>query len=305
MAENTGTDWYNISKESMKAQLGVGEKYKQKSNLEAIVDPIQAQIAQLSTQAKAEEKRLKKARNTKATELKNFVKYMDDDSFRELGKESYAFAQEEVDDLRQQMFAAIDAKDPKLQQELMTKLNDIKSRHVNDAEAHKTLIESWEDDSADEAAMTEEDIDIMTQFMTNKTKKAVYTNDDPPKLMYQWNKLDKNNEQIPMRDNNGKQVFDENGEPMYETESYSAEDLQNRVLIKESENGMKYMDYVEQLKNDWNAEAFPSDSRVLEKVEEIIPAEKKALRSWLHSNPSDSDGLNVHEYLVDLMDNYF
>ena len=31
MAEETGTDWYNISKESMKAQLGVGEKYKQKT----------------------------------------------------------------------------------------------------------------------------------------------------------------------------------------------------------------------------------------------------------------------------------
>tara|TARA_R100001510_G_C7652498_1_gene210351 strand:- start:981 stop:2471 length:1491 start_codon:yes stop_codon:yes gene_type:complete len=308
MAEETGTDWYNISKESMKAQLGVGKKYgggEDYSTFGTITDVIGNKIEEMSLSYKAEEKRKDKLREAKAKEINNFAKFTLDENFSELGPESYSQAQEEVNNLRQQMFAAIDSDDVKSQQDLMRKLNELKSRHVSDAEAHKTIIESWKDDSADAKAMTEEDLRIMEQFMTNKSKKAIYTQDDPPKMQYQWNMMDENNEPIPELDNQGNQVFDENGDPVYKTETYSAEDLQDRILIKETENGSNYMEYKEALKLDAKNGSFPTDSAILEKVEGIIPADSKALRSWLYSNPSESDGLDVRAYLVDLMNKNF
>jgi hypothetical protein len=65
------------------------------------------------------------------------------------------------------------------------------------------------------------------------------------------------------------------------------------------------MEYKEALKLDAKNGSFPTDSAILEKVEGIIPADPKALRSWLYSNPSESDGLDVRAYLVDLMNKNF
>jgi len=308
MAEDSGVNWYNINKQSMKAQLGVGKEYgggEDHSTFGAITDAVGTHIEEMALNYKAEEKRKDKLRESKAKEINNFAKFMLEDNFGELGPESFSQAQNEVNDIRQQYFAAIDSEDTKLQGELMVKLNELKSRHVSDAEAHKTLIESWKDDSADAKAMTEEDLRVMEQFMTNKSKKAVYTQDDPPKMEYQWTMMDENNEPVPELDDQGNQVFDENGEPVYKTETHSAESLQDRILIKETENGSNYMEYKEALKLDAKNGKFPKDAAILEKVESIIPADPKALRSWLYSNPSESDGLDVRAYLVDLMNTNF
>ena len=213
-------------------------------------------------------------------------------TLKSLGPESFGRAQEEVEALRQEMFQAIDNKDQKKIAALNMKLSDIKAKHAGDAESLTTLVESWEDGTVSTDAMTKEEIRVMEQFATNKSKRVKYSEDNT--MMYEWDK--------PVIDEEtGEQAIDEFGDPVTEPEEFSMAQMQDMIITKETVNGVKVLDYGEEIKTMYKEGKPPSDSEIKSKIRDIIPQKPRELRDWLHGNPAEQDGLNVHGYLTDLM----
>ena len=289
----TGTNWFRLGKESMESELGksrVGEK--------TAFDHIQKALNQraniMAAETKAVEKEKKTARNDAAKKISQAFVDMGP-SLKNLGQSSYTQAQNEIEALRNEMFAAIDADDAKAQADIMVRLNEIKSRHSTDAENLTTLVDSWESESVSAEAMTEDNLRIMENFANNKTKKVVYEG-EPPVLRYEWD-----TEQPEIDPKTGEQKVDENGNPIFKKESYSHEDLQDMIITKETENGVKMLDYGQELKEAFQKDDAPDAATIKDKVGEIIPRDKNQIRDWLHGNPAEQPGLDVHSYLVDLM----
>ena len=281
MAEDKGQNFYRMGYSSMASELGSGGALK---GLDQVTEALRAKQKARETEIKAIQAEELKARKEGGQKVSNAFIEMGP-SLKKLGPESFGKAQEEVEALRQEMFMAIDAKDQKKIAELNMRLNEIKTRHSTDAENLTTLIESWEDETVSTDAMTKEDIKIMENFAVNPTKRVVYDENDVMK--YEW---DVETGEV-----------DKDGNPIMKTESYSMEQMQDMIITKETENGVKILDYGEQLKQDYKDGNPPSDAKIKTQVRNIIPQDKKALRDWLHGNPAEQDGLNVHEYLVDLM----
>ncbi len=259
----------------------------------------------LATEKKAEEKELKEKRTKAGEKISNAFVDMGP-MLKNLGQESYTQAQNEVEALRYQMYEAIDAKDEKRKADLMIQLNEVKARHEGDSESLKTLVETWEADPEDGSypvstdAMSKDDLAVMENFVGNESKRVVYSNDQPPKMMYEW--------EVPVMDDmTGEPSVDEYGEPILETKSYSIEDLQNKIILKDTVNGTKMLDYGQELKESF-AEApdkAPDPATIKTKVGEIIPKDANQIRDWLHGNPAEQPGLDVHSYLIDLVDDNF
>lgn len=284
MAEKS-RDWY---------QMGRGNDYKNKGvgdTLTNIATTLKTTGAAIDAERKLEAKSKKKDRNAFATKLQNSMIEMAPKD-KELGQESYQHAQNEVEALRNKMFEAIDSGDTKLQGEINIDLNQIKERHSADSENHKGIIDAFADESVSSDAMTKTNQDIMANFSSNPTKKIIYVDN---KMMYEW--------EVPAVDEEtGEPIIGEDGQPKMEKASYSPEDLQNMIVTKETVNGNKYLDleqtFKEQIRNGGDP---PSNSDIKNKIADIIPMDKLAIRDWLHGNPAEQNGLNVHGYLVDLM----
>ena len=283
MAESKGQNFYRMGYSSMASELG-GTKGDPLAGLDKVTKALRAKQKAKEIETKAIEAEELKARKDGGQKISNAFIEMGP-SLKTLGPESFGKAQEEVESLRQEMFAAIDAKDQKKIAELNIRLNEIKTRHSTDAENLTTLIESWEDETVSTDAMTKEDMKVMENFATNPTKRVVYDEDNV--MMYEW---DVDTGEV-----------DKDGNPIMETERYSMEQMQDMIITKETENGVKMLDYGEEIKTAYKDGSPPSDAKIKTQVRNIIPQDKKALRDWLHGNPAEQDGLNVHEYLVDLM----
>ena len=203
---------------------------------------------------------------------------------KNLGPESFAQCQREVGTLRDQMFRAIDAGDQDMIGKLNMQLNQIKERHASDAENLNYLTDSYESKLISADAMTDEDQRVHGEWATNPTKRVWY--DENNVLHYQWESTTK---------------FDDDGNPV--TESYSLERLNDMIVLKDSVNGEKLMDQVQKWKEmrEEDPNSTPSDAQILKQMKSIIPDDPKMLRDWLHGNPADADGLDVEQYLHDLL----
>jgi hypothetical protein len=138
--------------------------------------------------------------------------------------------------------------------------------------------------------MTEEEMAVMENFASNPTKRVVY--DENNTMMYEWD--------VPvMKD--GEPVLDKEGNPVTEAERYSMTEMQDMIITKQTENGVKVLDYGEELKQAYKDGSPPSDAKIKSKIRGIIPEDARDLRDWLHGNPAEQDGLDVHGYLTDLM----
>ena len=275
------------------AQVGADPKGNKLEGLDKVTEALRSRKLARETENKAIQKEEKEARKLGGQKVSNAFEQMAP-TLKALGPESFGKAQEEVEALRQEMFAAIDAKDQKKIAELNMKLNDIKTRHAGDAENLTTLVESWEDGTVSTDAMTKDQIRVMEQFATNKSKKVVYDEDN--NMMYEWD-----TEEPLIDEVTGEQQVDKEGNPMFKKEKYSMTDMQDMLVTKETVNGVKMLDYGEELKQSFKDGAFPSDDQLKAKVSEIIPQDATALRDWLHGNPAEQNGLDVHGYLTDLM----
>ena len=265
--------------------------------LDKVTEKLMANKLARQAEVKGERESLRKERKLAGQKLTNEFTEMGP-TLKVLGPESFGQAQTEIEGLRQQMFEAIDAGDQKKIAELNMKLNDIKTRHSGDAENLTTLIDSWESDTVSTDAMTKENIDVLTNFAANKTKKEVYVEneDGVPELRYEWD-----TEEPLLDETTGEQQIDEEGNPMFVKDQKSLAEMQDMLVTKDTVNGNKMLDLGQELKVCYKDKSPMSDADIKHKVGEIIPQDPKAIRDWLHGNPAEFPGLNVHDYLNDLM----
>ena len=282
MGEQAGIDWYRMGKESMQAQLG-DYKGDALSGLDQVTTALKNRQIAREKEVMAEKAGKKKARNAAAEKISNYIESQSE-MHKNLGPESFAQCQREVGALRDQMFRAIDAGDQDMIGKLNMQLNQIKERHASDAENLNYLTDSYESKLISADAMTDEDQRVHGEWATNPTKRVWY--DENNVLHYQWESTTK---------------FDDDGNPV--TESYSLERLNDMIVLKDSVNGEKLMDQVQKWKEmrEEDPNSTPSDAQILKQMKSIIPDDPKMLRDWLHGNPADADGLDVEQYLHDLL----
>jgi len=292
MAENTagGGDFYKMGQAMGSEKLDTGTA----DILSGIGKQVSGFGAAMAEERKAEAKKLKEERNAIGEKVSQEFTNLSE-TISQLPQESFQQAQSEVEDLRYRMYECIDAKDTKCQQNLMLELNKIKERHAGDADNLKTFVDSWQKDEngnmpVSTDAMDGDDVKVMENFLANDSKRTVYKDGQ---MFYEWDM------------DTGK--VDENGEPITEPQSYSLQDLQDKVILKETVNGNKYIDLETEMKqaiiDDPNK--VPTHGEMKRKVGEIIPRDNKAIRDWLHGNPAEQHDLDVEGYLIDLMERDF
>jgi len=245
----------------------------------------------MAEEKKAEAKKLKEERNAAGDKISQEFTNLSE-TISQLPQESFNQAQSEVEDLRYRMYECIDAKDTKCQQDLMLELNKIKDRHAGDADNLKTFVDSWQKDEngnmpVSTDAMDGDDVKVMENFLANDSKRTVYKDGQ---MFYEW---DMDTGEV-----------DENGEPITELQTYSLQDLQDKVILKETVNGNKYIDLETEMKQAIidDPTKIPTHGEMKRKVGEIIPRDNKAIRDWLHGNPAEQHDLDVQGYLIDLME---
>ena len=307
MGEQAGIDWYKMGKESMQAQLGTSVK-DPLSGLDKITEAVRAKSKAKAEEAKAQEKLLKAERNKAGQKISNAFVEMGP-TLKALGPESYTQCQNEVESLREEMYAAINNKDEKAIADVNVRLNELKTRHSADAENLTNFIDTYESKLVSSDAMTDEHQRIHAEFATNETKRAVYTDDDPPQLAYEWNVLDDNGQPVPKLSPAGDPIMEMNeaGElmPVYETDGpYTLTDMNDMLIMKDNVNGEKVMDYVQKQKEMYaeDPDSAPSNAAIKREMKKFIPQDKKQIRDWLHGSPAGADGLDVHGYLTDLLE---
>jgi len=250
--------------------------------------------AAIAEERKAEAKKLKEERNAIGEKVSQEFTNLSE-TISQLPQESFNQAQNEVEDLRYRMYECIDAKDTKCQQDLMLELNKIKDRHAGDADNLKTFVDSWQKDEngnmpVSTDAMNGDDVKMMENFLANDSKRTIYKDGQ---MFYEW---DVDTGEV-----------DENGNPIMDTQTHSLQDLQDKVILKETVNGNKYIDLETEMKqaiiDDPNK--VPTHGEMKRKVGEIIPRDNKAIRDWLHGNPAEQHDLDVEGYLIDLMESDF
>jgi hypothetical protein len=311
------SDFRKMGKASMEAELSIG------AGDTGVADALGAIGGVLNTKGAAMNAELKATMKKRQDEVDAFGKDIETvftdlaPEVKELGQESYQKAQDDVYGLREAFVNC--AGDKRCEGDVMVKLNETKTRHSTDAENQKGLIGLWEgeldedgirgESSADIKAMKPEDRLVMKEFATNKTKRVVYLNEDGTGpgdvLHHMW--------EVPVLDENefledgttpnpnfGEQVIGPDGQPAVKTESYSNEQLQDMVAIKETVNGDKYQDLLQAEKEKKGNNQTVSDNAALKKaVGDMIPKTQQALRSWAYSNPAEQDYLDVSQYLID------
>ena len=271
--------------------IGAADTYKDSSAVDtvsAIGKSLTDKGLEIDIENKAIEKDKKTKRNAAGVKISNAFIAMGP-QLKQLGQESYTQAQNEVEALREQMFAAIDAKDPKAQADVMIRLNEMKTRHSGDAEGLTTLIDSWESETVSTDAMTEEQMLVMENFASNPTKRTVYGENNM--MMYEWD--------VDTGD------VDKEGNPIMDTQRHSVQDMQDMIVTKQTENGVKMIDLEQRFKEDFQNNSPPNNAAIRRQVGDVIPMDKKGIRDWLHGNPAEHHGLDVHGYLVDLMSKDF
>ena len=120
-------------------------------------------------------------------------------------------------------------------------------------------------------------------------------------MKYEWD--------VPVLDEITKEpVLDEEGNPMMQDPppKYSLQELQDKVILKDTVNGKKYVDMEVEMKTAYlNGGDPPSKGDMKRKIGEIIPRDDKKIRDWLHGNPAEQHDLDVNGYLIDLMERDF
>ena len=287
--ESKGTNFYKIGQQMGASQLDTGTA----DILSGIGKQLTSFGSVMSEERKAEAKKLKEERKLAGDKVSQAFTDMGE-TLSQLPQESYRQAQDEVEDLRYRMYECIDAKDTKCQQDLMLELNQIKQRHAGDADNLKTFVDSWQKDEdgnmpVSTDAMSEEDVKLMENFVANDSKRTVY---EDGKMYYEW---DMDTGEV-----------DEKGDPITELKKVSLQDLQDKVILKDTVNGNKYLDLEAELKQKYiDTQKPPSKGEMKRRVGEIIPRDEKAIRDWLHGNPAEQHDLDVERYLIDLMDRDF
>ena len=295
MAEETtrmGTDWFNLGKVSMDAELGT--KQSNNFNMGNMVGKAAGMINAFGSTVADEEKAIHKEKMEKVDAYGNDIStWMVDmgEAFSNLPKEAYNQCITEVEKLRNEYYDAVNTGDTKLQGELMIKLNQVKERHSGDSEAQKDLVdiltgvldtETGQRDpaTADFRAMNPEHLELIKNFTTAKDRSITYIG-DPPVLYHTWTQVGEDGKEVTMQKTN--------------------KELNDMVIIKQTVNGTKLIDYLSTATqaNMVEGAKMPSDVSIRSSIDKIIPNKKTDLISWFKSNPSEIEEFDAHGYLQD------
>jgi hypothetical protein len=297
--ENTkmGTDWFNLGRVSMDAELGT--KQSSNFNMGNMVGKAAGMINAFGSTVADKEKAIHKEKMEKVDAYGNDIStWMVDmgESFSNLPKEAYNQCVTEVEELRNEYYDAVNTGDTKLQGELMIKLNQVKERHAGDAEGQKDLVdiltgvldtETGQRDpaTADFRAMNPEHLELIKNFTTAKDRSITYIG-DPPVLHHTWTQVDKDGKEVTMQKTN--------------------KELNDMVIIKQTVNGTKLIDYLSTATqaNMVEGAKMPSDVSIRSSIDKIIPNKKTDLISWFKSNPSEIEEFDAHGYLQDNLANF-
>jgi hypothetical protein len=287
-----GTDWFNLGRVSMDAELGT--KQSSNFNMGNMVGKAAGMINAFGSTVADKEKAIHKEKMEKVDAYGNDIStWMVDmgESFSNLPKEAYNQCVTEVEGLRNEYYDAVNTGDTKLQGELMIKLNQVKERHSGDAEAQKDLVdiltgvldtETGQRDpaTADFRAMNPEHLELIKNFTTAEDRSITYIG-DPPVLHHTWTQVDENGDLVTMQKTN--------------------KELNDMVIIKQTVNGAKLIDYLSTATQANMVEGAkkPSDVSIRSSIDKIIPNKKTDLISWFKSNPSEIEEFDAHGYLQD------
>jgi len=288
-----GGDFYKMGQQMGPDQLDTGTA----DILGNVSNVLMKQGSVIDAEIKVEEKNKKTARDKAGVKISNAFIAMGP-QLKQLGQESYTQAQNEAGDFRERMATCIDSEDVKCQQNIMVELNAWKERHAGDASNLDTLVSSWEDESVSTAAMTEDQMRVMENFATNKSRRVIYSDEQPPQMQYEWD--------VPDLDDNGEQKTDKDGNPLTKVDGpYSMQDMQDMIHTKETVSGVEMIDIEQRYKEEAQEGNGTSYGAMKRQIGEIIPMDEGRIRDWLHGNPAEHHGLDVHGYLVDLMSSDF
>lgn len=294
-----GTDWFNLGRVSMDAELGT--KQSSNFNMGNMVGKAAGMINAFGSTVADKEKAIHKEKMEKVDAYGDSVStWMVDmgESFSNLPKEAYNQCITEVEKLRDEYYNAVNTGDTKLQGELMIQLNQVKERHSGDAEAQKDLVdiltgvldtETGQRDpaTADFRAMNPEQLELIKNFTTAEDRSITYIG-DPPVLYHTWTQVSEDGEKVAMKKTN--------------------RELNDMVVIKQTVNGTKLIDYLSTATqaNMVEGAKMPSDVSIRSSIDKIIPksAKKTDLISWFKSNPSEIEEFDAHGYLQDNLANF-
>ena len=140
-------------------------------------------------------------------------------------------------------------------------------------------------------AMTKEGLEAHRNFMSNPTRKFIRTEDG--KDAYTWE------EPNPDYLND---IATPNVPKYKGSVTYTLDELNDFTALPQTENAGLLMDYTlekQELYSSTGGEGNVKVQDVRKKVQEIIPKDAKALRSWAKSNPTGDHKLDVKKYLID------
>lgn len=260
------------------------------------LDKITSSINQWAQNKKQEDDAAQKLKDDAQIEITKTATEMAD-NFKSLGQDEFNVWKEDVKGLREEMNAALGP--PRNEDAVMDinlKLSELKSKGVKAKDDYEAIHDGWQADpetgknAYDVNAMTDEGVRAHDNFMRNPTRKFTRTEDG--KDAYTWEEANPDY----LNDIATPSV------PKTRPVTYTLDELNDFLAFPPTESAGKLMDYTlekQELYSSTGGKGNVKVQDVRKKVQEIIPKDAKALRSWAKSNPTGDHKLDVREYLID------
>lgn len=221
-----------------------------------------------------------------------------------LGPDAFAAYKEDARAIRDRLLEAKRSGDVDAQQDAQIELNELISKSQKDKDGFEAIGESIPE--LDMKAMTPEARDAYKNFIDNPTKQ--YYKDENGDSGYRWHVLGEDGKEVQDTNEDGSPKVDpDTGQPVYKTQSYTLDQINDMGQMPETANAKLLKDYELELAETYTAggdrDGAINVRDVRAKVADLIPKTPEALRSWAKSNPTENHKLDVGGYLIDNISN--
>ena len=221
-----------------------------------------------------------------------------------LGKSEYNAFKDDARAIRDRLLEAKRNGDVDAQQDAQIELNELMTNSQKLKDSYEAIGESIPE--LDMKAMTQEGRDAFENFKNNPTREH-FRNEDGEDA-YRWQVLDENGQPVQDEDENGDPKVDpDTGQPVYKTQSYTPDQINDLGVMPQTANGKLLKDFELELAENYEAGGSRDEAinvrDVRAKVADLIPKTPEALRSWAKSNPTENHKLDVGGYLFDHVSN--
>ena len=221
-----------------------------------------------------------------------------------LGPDAFAAYKEDARAIRERLLAAKRSGDVDAQQDAQIELNELISKSQKDKDGFEAIGESIPE--LDMKAMTPEARDAYKNFIDNPTKQ--YYKDENGDSGYRWHVMGDDGKAVQDTNEDGSLKVDpDTGQPVYKTQSYTLDQINDMGQMPETANAKLLKDYELELAETYTVGGDRDEAinvrDVRAKVADLIPKTPEALRSWAKSNPTENHKLDVGGYLIDNISN--